>query len=359
MIFSETYDYLFSQLAAANDAGATTREKDYRRKRLRRALLSRSIKPYILQASWINAAGTAGEESIALTLPVTKPLIILDGAIRTSNPTFVAGRSGQLGSQEDFNNFELQIIRTAGDSRVQIADRFIKDEHLLTPAQAAIRAFVPERLGQGAPNPLIWPVPLRLRSNELLQVKSRVLAGGIPSGRTTFTQFRGVIADNDAEDESLIADLEKYIAENPVQRPGWLSMFSEDAKSIAFPATGALQRTTARTRESSEHLLIIGYAALFARSTGLVDAGALRVTTGTTCSPRWRLQSSNGHAFSQEEIDLACYAYPGPGFFWAEFPQPFLLPKGSSLSASFSTLTAIQNAVEQIDNYVFFRYVTV
>jgi hypothetical protein len=179
--------------------------------------------------------------------------------------------------------------------------------------------------------------------NELIQVKSKVAAGGITAGKTTFTQFRAVMVDNAAEDDAFIASLRAQIKANPIQRPVYLSMFSENA------------RTTAKTRETSEHLLVIGYTALFARSTGFTAID----TAGTTCSPKWRLQSSSGHAFSKEEIDLACYAYPGPGFFWAEFPQAFLLPKGSSLSASFSTLDPIQDALEQIDNFVIFRCVTV
>lgn len=368
MIFNETYDYLFNELAGGQDAAATTRKLDYERKRLRRVLLSRSIKPYFLEASWTTAAGGGVflDEAVASTQPLTKPLLVLDGAIRTANPTFVAGRSTQLGGQQDFNNFELQIVRLSGGSRVQMQDRYIRDEHLLTPAQAAIRAYIPvatggagTRLGQGAPNPLTWPVPLRLMENELIQVKSRILQGGMPASRTTFCQFRGVIADNDAEDDRLVNDLRDYIKAHPKQHPYYLSMFSENARSIVFPATGALQRTAAKTKEAPEHLLVVGYAALFARSAGLLDADDNNIATGTTCSPKWRLESSSGHAFSREEIDLACYAYPGPGFFWQEFPQPFFLPKGSSLSASFSTLSAIQNAQEQIDNYVIFRCVTV
>lgn len=359
MIYNETFDYVWSTLAGAGDAAATTRLNDYQRKRLRRALLSRSIKPYFLEARWTNTAGTAGEESVAVTAPVTEPLMVIDGAIRTSNPTFVAGRGAQLGTQEDFNNFELQLFRTSGDSRVQMMQGFIKDEHLLVPAQAALRSYVRRgRLGQGAPYPVTWPVPLRLAPNELIQVTSRVLQGGLPADRTTFCQFRAVSADNRAEEDSFVRDLEAQIKARPIQKPYFLSMFSENARSIAFPATGALQRTVAKTREAPEHLLVLGYAALFARSTGLEDGG-VKMTTGSTCSPRWRLQSSDGYAFSREEIDVACYEYPGPSYFWREFPQPFLLRKGCSLSASFSTLTAIQNALEQIDNYVYFRCVSV
>lgn len=366
MIFNETFDFLFNQLAGANDAGATTRLLDYQRKRLRRALLSRSIRPYTLEASWLNSAsGAVGETFTANTQAVTKPLIVLDGAIRTANPTFVGGRSAQLGTQEDFNNFEIQMIRSGGDSRVQVTIGKIKDEHLLCPSQAAVRQYVPfaggigTRLGQGAMYPLTWPVPLRLMPNELLQVRSTILLGNVPASRTTFCQFRCVSVDNEAEDDNFIADLRQYIKDHPKQRPYFLSMYSDNARSIAFPATGTLQRTTAKTIEAPEHLLVLGYSALFARSKGLLDGGGLNVASGTTCSPKWRLESSNGYAFSREEIDIATYAYAGPGLFWNEFAHPFLLPKGCSLSANFSTLSAIQNAQEQIDNFIIFRCVTV
>lgn len=353
MIFNETYDYLFSSLAGASDANVTLRLQAYQRKRLRRALLARSIKPYFLEASWAVGLGTAGETHTALTMPVTKPLIVLDGAIRTGNPSNDVGTTNQ-----DLNNFELQLIRTGGDSRVQMAQDFIKDERLLTPAQAALKPFQGIGLpGQGAPYPLTWPVPLRLAANELIQVKSRVLTGGVPAELTTFCQFRGVLVDDNAEDDAFVIALRDYIKANPIQKPYFLSMASDNAKSITFPATGALQRTVAKTREAPEHLLVIGYAALFARSQTL--AASDPVAVGTTCSPKWRLEASNGHAFSREEVDINCYAFAGPGFFWQEFPKPFLLPKGSSLSASFSTLDAIANALEQIDNYVIFRCVTV
>lgn len=353
MIFEETYDYLFNQLAGASDASATTRLADYERKRLRRALLARSIKPYFLEASWSVGTGLVNELNVALTQPVTKPLIVLDGAIRTANNSNDVGTTNQ-----DLNNFELQLIRTGGDARVQISQSYIKDEQQLTPAQAALRPFQSIGLpGQGAPYPLTWPVPLQLQANELIQVKSKILTGGVPAELRTFCQFRGVIADNNAEDDAFIGDLRDYIKAHPMQRPYYLSMSSENAKSITFPATGALQRTTAKTREAPEHLLVIGYSAQFARSQTL--AASDPVAVGTTCSPKWRLESSNGYAFSREEIDVNCYAFAGPGFFWQEFPQPFLLPKGCSLSASFSTLDAIANALEQIDNYIFFRCVTV
>lgn len=362
MIFYETYDYLWSSLAAGNDARATIRLQEYQRRRLRRALLARSIKPYLLEAKWAVTTGLAGEEHKALTSPVTKPLIVLDGAIRTSAPATNAAITAQVGSQADRNNFELRIRRTSG-SRIQISESYIKDEHQLTPAQAAIRpraltaTTYARRLGQGAMYPLTWPVPIRLQDNELLQVESRILDGAVTAESTTFCQFRAVCADNQAEDDNLTRDLNEYIKAHPTQRPYYLSMFSENARSITFPATGLLQRTTAKTREAPEHLLVIGYAALFARNQGAIATGMSEL--GTSCSPRWRLTSSDGHSFSRDEIDLACYAYPGPGYFWAEFPQPFLLTKGSSLAASFSTLDAIQNATEQIDNYVIFRCVTV
>jgi len=358
MIFEETYDYLFNELVGS--ANVSTRSRDYQRKRLSRALLARSVRPYLLEASWINVAATVGEANIASTQGVTNPLIVLDGAIRTSAPAAIGGVTAQQGSQADRNSFELQLFRTAGNSRVQLMERFIKDEHLLTPAQAAIRPYIFNgRLGQGAPYPLTWPVPMRLMPNELIQVKSQVLSGAgtlLPAGSSTFCQFRAVMTDNKTEDDALIADLQTQIAMQP-RRPIILQMYSDNAKSITFPATGLLQRTTAKTREADSHLLVLGYAALFARSAGLIATGMSEL--GTTCSPKWRLHSSNGHAFSKEEVDIACYGYASPGSFWTEFPNAFLLPKGSSLSASFSTLDAIADATEQRDNYVLFRCVTV
>lgn len=342
MIYNEAFDYLWNQLANTNGLDATRRLKDYQRKRLRRALLARSIRTQFLEASWVNTTGAAAEEKVAATAPVTEPLTVLDGAIRTTD----AGASGSA----DNNNFELWLRRTAGNARTQPSKLFLKDEHLLAPWQAAIRP-VQTSLGQGACWPLTWPVPLKLMSNELLQITSRVLTGGVPAGETTFCQFRAVNMDSRQEDDNFTAELRETIKANPQQKPVYLSMFTEGFHSIAFPATGLLQRTIAKTRETEDHLLVLGYAALFTRGT----AGQL----GATCDPRWRLSASNGHSFSKEEIDVETYAYAGPGDFWQMLPHPFLLPKGSSLSASFSTLHTIASEAERKDNYIIFRCCTI
>ena len=344
MIYNEAFDYLWAQMAGGLDKNATRRLKDYQRKRLCRALLARAIKPYFLEASWVNAAGTAGEETVASTSPLTQPLIVVDGAIRTTD----IGASGSA----DNNNFEIALFRTGGNSRVQVLSVPIKDEHLLTPAQLGIReVFNSAKLGYGNTWPNTWPAPIDLMANELLQLRAKVLTGGVPAGETTFAQFRCLTIDNEPGDDNFEAELRRFIADSPIQRPIYLSMFTEGFHSIAYPDTGADQRTIAKTREAQDHLLVTGYATLFARAT----AGG----NGSACDPKWRLHASNGWAFSDAEIDVNTYGYAGPGLFWQELPFPFLLPKGSSLSASFSTRGDITTELERIENYVIFRCVTV
>jgi hypothetical protein len=337
-LYVEAFDHLWNSLAGATDLNATRRLKDYQKRRLRRALLGRSLRSYFLEASWTNTAGTAGEQTVASTKAVTKPLIVFDGAIRS-----------QLASGND-NNFNILLRRTAGDSRVQPSQGFVKDEHILSPAQLAIRNIIAS-LGQGNCWPLRWPVPMRLAPNELIQITAQVLTGGVTAGNKTWVQFRALNVNNRAEEDAFVADLREAIQANAQQRPLYLQMYSPNASSITFPATGLLQHTTAQTREAPEHLLVLGYAALFARNTANGQ--------GTTCNPKWRLQADNGYTFSREEIDVNCYAYAGPGLFWNELPHPFLLPKGSSLSASFSTFTTIASERERIENYVVFRCVTI
>lgn len=343
MIYNETYDQLFNQLA-----GNGGQPEDYARKRLRRAMLGRALKPYFLEVSWLTVAGApgiiAGSNYVASTLGVTQPLLVVEGAIRTTN---AAGTGANL------DNYALLLRRTAGNSRVQVSQIAIHDEHMLTPAQLGIRAIVNGLEGQGACWSERWPVPLTLEPNELIQIRATVLAGGIAAGDTTFCQFTALCPDNhDDDDAQIAAALRVYIASHLTQRPVFLSMTSEHARSIVFPATGADQRTTARTQETTEPLLVTGYAALFGRGNA---TGAY----GSTANPKWRLTSSAGHTFSKEEVDLNCYGYAGPGFFWRELPQPFLLPAGASLNASFSTLNNIANEADRIDNYVIFRCVTV
>lgn len=344
MIYEETFDYLWNQLAGANDARVTTREKDYQRKRLKRALLARCMKPYFLEAEWTNITGLAGETLIALTDPVTRPLLVLDGALRTT---------GTAEATPDGHNFEIRIERTGGDSRVQPSTGFIRDVMLLTPAQAALRPIITltPSGGHGALYPLRWPVPLKLAANELLQVESRVLPGNVTADVTTFAQFRAVAVDNEAEDDYLVRELRETINAVELQKPVFLEMCSENARTIVFPAAGANQHTVAKTREAENHLLVLGYAALFGRGI----AGQM----GSSCSPKWRLQSSDGHSFSKDEVDINTYAYAGPGFFWNELPYPFMLTKGNSLSASFSTRDAIASETERIDNMIIFRCVNV
>lgn len=346
MIFNEAFDYLWNQLANTQGVNATRQLKDYERKRLRRALLARSIRSYFLEATWLNTVGTAGTQVVASTLPVTQPLTVLDGAIRTTDIANAGTADG--------NNFDLWIRRTAGNARIQPSRLFVKDEHILTPAQAAIRPVLP-LLGQGACWPLTWPVPLKLMSNELLQVTSKVAVGGVGVNERTFCQFRAVNMDNRSEDDNLIADLRDTIKLNPRQKPVYLSMFSEGAHSITFDNTGATARAVAKTREAETHLLVLGYAALFARS----NPGQL----GSSANPRWRLTASYGHSFSKEEIDINTFAYAGPGDFWQQMPYPFLLPRGSSLSASFSpgltSAAGIANELERVQNYAIFRCCTV
>ncbi len=344
MIYNEAFDHLWAQMAGGMDRNAVRRLKDYQRKRLCRAMLARCVKPYLLEASWVNAAGTAGELTSASTTPVTQPLMVLDGTIRTTD----IGASGSA----DNNNFSILLARTGGNSRVQVSQDFVKDEHVFTPAQLPMRNVITNTiLGYGQSWPNTWPVPLDLLPNELLQVRGVVLAGGVPAGETTFVQFRCAMIDAEPGDDLFESVLRKYIEATPVQKPKYLGMFSDGAHSIVYPATGTLQRTTAKTRETDEPILITGYSTLFARGT----AGG----NGSTCDPKWQLSSSNGYTFSNSEIDVNTYAYAAPGQFWQELPFPFLLPAGSSLSASFSTRGAIANESERIDNYVIFRGVSV
>lgn len=343
-VYSENFDYLWAQMAGGLDKDATRRLKDYQRKRLRRALLARSIKPIFLEATWTNTTGNAGEQTVANTLPITQPLIVADAAIRTTD-------IGAAGSADN-NNFEILIARTGGNSRVQLSRVFVKDEHLFSPAQLAIREVFPaNKLGYGNTWPNTWPVPLGLLSNETIQLRATVLTGGVPAGEQTFVQFRCVATDNESADDQLQADLQRAVQETAIQKPVYLSMTTEGFNSIAFPNTGADQRTTAKTKEARSHLLITSYATLFARAT----AGG----NGSACDPKWRLQASNGWSFSPNEIDLNTYAYAQPGGFWQELPFPFLLPQGSSLSASFSTRGNITTQLERIENYVIFRGVNV
>ncbi len=343
-IYNECLDHLWAQMAGGMDKNATRRLKDYQRKRLRRALCACSLKPFLLETSWGNTTGLLGEENSANTLPFTRPLLVVDGAIRTTD----VGASGSA----DNNNFEILLARTGGNSRVQPSRDYIKDEHLLTGAQFGIRkANMAVTLGYGQPWPNTWPVPIDLLPNELLQLRAKVLTGGVPAGETTFAQFRCVATDKHDDDGAFQAELQRAIKANNIQRPVFLQMMTEGFHSIAYPATGANQRTIAKTRETDEHLLITGYSTLFARST---PGG-----NGSSCDPKWRLQSSNGWAFSANEIDVNTYAYAGPGQFYQEFPVPFLLPKGSSLSASFSTRGSVATELERIENYVIFRGVTV
>ncbi len=361
MVYDEAYDYLWQKLASGQDRYATRRLKDYQRKRLRRAQLALALRPYFLEAFWTNTAGTAGETNIASTQPTTEPLFVLDAAVRTT--TAVQGSA-------DNNNLEILLYRTGGDSRVQISKTGLKDEHLFTPAQCALRNVLgnvaggnPPKLGHGAPWPLTWPVPLEIWPNELLQLTSSVLTGGMPAGSVTFVQFRCININNEAENEQLIADLRAQIVARDQQRPIYLNMASRDAHSIAFDATGASQRITAKTREAESHLLVLGYSVALARQqAGVTADDANGFTNGpfsSAANPRWRLQGSSGYGFSKEEIDISTFAFAGPGWFWQQLPAPFLLPKGSSLSASFSTLNAIANAFEQTENYVIFRCVEV
>lgn len=344
MIYNETFDFLWAQMAGGLDKNATRRLKDYQRKRLCRALLGRALKPYILEASWLNTTGAVTEETVANTTPLTQPLMVADGAIRTTD---IGGQGAS-----DLNNFEILLARTGGNSRVQVSSVPIRDSHLLTPAQLGIKKVITTNLfGYGNCYPNTWPVPLELLPNELLQVRAKVLTGGVPAGETTFTQFRCVASDSEPGDDLLEADLRQSIAASSVQSPVYLSMFTEGFHSIAFPGTGANQITAAKTREIRDHLLVTGYATLFARAT----AGG----NGSACDPKWRLTASNGWSFSKSEIDINTYAYAGPGLFWQRFPCPFLLSKGSSLSASFSTRGAITTQLERIENYVIFRCVTV
>lgn len=344
MIYNEAFDFLFAQMAAPQDRDAVKRKKDYERKRLCRAMLARALKPYWLQLSWVNTTGAAGEETVANSKPLLQPLIVIGGAIRTTDITATGSA--------DNNNFEISLFRTGGNSRVQLMSTPIKDEHLLTPAQEAIREVIIDAiLGQGQSWPNYWPVPLGLLPNELVQVRAKVLAGGVPAGNTTFIQLQAIMADNKPGSDIAEAELRAWIASNPIQRPVYLSMFTEGFHSIAYPDTGANQRTTAKTRETDAPILITGYSTLFARAT----AGE----NGSACDPKWRLSASNGWTFSTDEIDVNCYEYAGPGYFYRELPVPFLLPKGGSLSAAFSTRGSITTQLERIENYVIFRGVTV
>jgi hypothetical protein len=359
MIYDETFNYLWTQLANDFDVQATRRMKEYQKKRLKRAQLALAIKSYFLEASWNARAGTVGEISVATTLPTTQPLLAVDGAIRTTDKAF-------SGAQNN-NNFAIQMIRTGGDSRVQPSTSFIKDDHLFTPAQAAILNITPDLgglittglLGQGAPWPLTWPVPMYLAKNELLQLTSQIQTGGVPSEETTFVQFRTVNVNGKNEDDKKVAELRDWINANDLQRPIYLSMVTEGFRSIAYPDNTATARTTAKTMEAQQPLLVIGYSLLFARDRKNAASGN---PTLASSNPKWRLQSSDGWSFSKEEIDCNTFAYAGPQFFWQQFAFPFLLPKGSSLSASFSRLNApdgTDNEKERIDNYVIFRCVTV
>lgn len=344
MIYNEAFDYLFSQLANGTDRDAIKRQKDYQRKRLARALSARTLKPYLLELSWTNTAGTAGETNVANSKPLTAPLVITGGAIRTTD----IGASGSA----DNNNFKIQLFRTGGNSRVQISSDPIKDEHLLTPAQLGIRNVKPTTiLGYGQSRPSSWPAPLGLMANELLQARSTVLTGGVPAGETTFLQFSGIMPDNRPNSDQMEADLRQWINDNPTQRPVYLSMTTEGFHSITYPGTGANQRTQAKTRESDAWMLITGYAALFGRS--------IAGQNGSTCDPKWRLSNSDGWTMSADEVDVNCYEYAGPGLFYRQLPCPLLLPKGGSLAASFSTRGNVANATEQKQNYVIFRGVTV
>jgi hypothetical protein len=351
MLFNENFDFLWHQLANAQDLNATRRLKDFQRKRLKRALLAAAIRSYFLEANWTNAAGTLGETVVGSTQPTNQDLLVVDGAIRTTD----IGAS----LSADNNNFEIQMIRTGGDSRVQPSTGFIKDEHFLTPAQVAIRNIA-TALGQGAMWPVTWPVPIYLAPNELLQLTSRVLTGGVPAGEQTFAQFRCVNVNGRNGDDVLAGDLRDWIAAHDLQKPVYLSMESEGFHSIAYPDSTAAAVTTAKTQETNAPLLVIGYSLLFDRDR---VSGTTPVAYGTA-NAKWRLQSSDGWTFSKEEIDCNCFPYAGPQFFWNEFPFPFLLPKGGSLSASFSRRNAPTGAAglqttENQDNYVIFRCVTV
>lgn len=351
MLYDETFDYLWNQLANPLDLQATRRLKDYQDKRLKRALLAAALKSYFLEASWQQTAGTIGETKVASTEPVTQPLLVLDGAIRTTD------QAASLTA--DNNNFEIQILRSGGDSRVQISRLFIKDEHQLTPAQCAIRNIAAS-LGQGAPWPETWPVPIYLAPNETLQLTAKSLSA-VPAEETTFVNFRSVAVNGRDQDEKLAADLRDWVKANDLQRPVFLSMVTEGFRSIVYPDATAVARTTAKTMETDAPLLVIGYSALFNRDR--VGAGNVAVPYGTA-NAKWRLQSGDNWSFSKKELDINTFAYAGPPFFWQQMPFPFLLPKGSSLSASFSRLNAPQGAAglqttENQDNYVIFRCVTV
>lgn len=345
MIQHEAFNYLWSSLAGGLDSNRTRRIRDYQKKRLRRVELGLSLKPYFLEASWTNATGAVGEENVASTQPVTRDLLVLDGTIRTRS-----GNGGDIAL--DFANsefFELLMIRTGGDSRVQVSRDYLQDAFLLGPQQCGIQD-VSERLGQGQPWPITWPVPVHLLPNEQLQIRSRVLSALTTTDLETFAQFRCLMIDKRSQqNDLLIADVREYINRHETQEPRYLSMFTEGSHSIVFPS-GSTQRTTAKTREADDHLLVLGYASLFARSNDDND--------GSHSSPTWRLQTSDGHSFSREEIDVSCFGFAGPGMFYRSFPQPLFLPKGSSLSASFNAVfPAADFDLDQ--NYVIFRCVTV
>lgn len=346
MVFNEAQNFLWKEMAYGQDKDAVKRLKDYQRTRLRRALLARSIRSYFLEASWTNTTGLAGEQTVAMTQPVTMPLLVLGGAIRTTD----IGASGSPSN----NNFEIQMRRTGSD-KVQPTVGFVKDEHLLTPWQLSIQDIDPVNgplFGHGSCWPITWPVPIKLKPNEVLQLTANVLAGGVPAGETTFAQFRCASIDNrSTPDDVTIADLRQWIKDNPRQRPVYLSMFTKGSRSVAFPNTGTGQHTTAQTREVEAPLLVLGYSMLTARN----RTGGL----GSSADPKWRLNTTIGYAFSKEEIDCNTFAFAGPGYFWQELPHPFLLPKGAALIASFSSRGDVSTALEKVGNYVIFRCVSV
>lgn len=355
MIYDETFDYLWHQLANPLDLQATRRLKDYQKKRLKRAQLAAALRSYFLEAQWTVTTGAVNQIYVGSTKPTTQPLLMLDGSIRTT-----ADNSG--GAATDNNNFDIQLIRSGGDSRVQPSTSFVRDEHLLTPAQCPILP-IKTSLGQGTPWPETWLVPLSLAPNELLQLTAKVLVGGVPAEETTFAQFRTVAVNGRNEDEKLTAELRDWITANDLQRPVYLAMTSEGARSIVYPDGTATARTTAKTVETEAPLLVIGYSVLFNR--GGNDGGVPPIPiTFPSSNPKWRLESSDGWAFSKEEIDISTFAFAGPSYFWQQMPFPFLLPKGSSLAASFSRRNAVNSAdeaavIENQDNYVIFRCVTV
>ena len=314
-IWTSAFDYQWNVLAGRDDRSY---QSQLARERLARVKLSQKFQSYFLGAIGRVGAGAINEVVVSATKPLTFPAIVIDSWFLGPNFT------------------EINIART-NPSRTQIS------VFPLTLASLISARFIQSR----------WLNPLTLAINELLQC--RYTLQQVTTANSEIANVFRVIGLNRQPCPALHwQEIEDYIAATPDQFPIYLPCYSPDGRTIEFAGIGAAQRTTIVTREVDQPCLItgIGY-------NGVEHSSA-------TAMQKIKVYSSSGHSFTPEPIpfpgnfQFTDYSESGPGggaHRYFEFPIPYYLPRGGTMSCVLNDATVTVNNDNQAE--LVFRGVTI